>query len=328
MDAIALAAALTVAGFIVFGLLGIYQLTASPRTSLDRRLGAILGDAHGGDASVADFESLRPDKVGRTPIISSLISGRTWTADLAERLEKADVKLTVSEFISIRVLFGLVGAAAAVLVLGTHGMGILAMLALGGAGWFIPGFWLNFTLGRRVKKLETQLVEALSLLSNALKSGFGLMQSFELASRQLEHPIATELRRMLSDINVGASTEVALQAFAERSGSKDVDIVITAMLIQQSTGGNLGEILDNVAHTMRERIRIKGEIKTLTTQQMLTGFIIGGLPFVIAGAFTLISPGYMTPLLQTNIGHILLIGAGMLEFVGIMVIKKILMIEV
>jgi len=328
MDLIALSAALTVAGFIVFSLMAVYQGAASPRTSLDRRLGTILGDAHGGDASIADFETLRPDKVGRTPIISSLISGRAWTTELTERLERADVKLTASEFISMRVLAALVGAAFAVLLIGTHGTGLLAMLALAGAGWMVPGFWLNFALGRRVKKIETQLVEALSLLSNALKSGFGLMQAFELASRQLEHPIATELRRMLSDINVGASTDVALQAFAERSGSKDVDIVITAMLIQQSTGGNLGEILDNVAHTMRERIRIKGEIKTLTTQQMLTGFIIGGLPFVIAGAFTLISPGYMTPLLKTNIGHILLIGAGMLEFIGIMVIKKILMIEV
>ena len=328
MDLIALSAALAVAGFIVFGLLAVYQQTASPRSSLDRRLGAILGAVNVGDASIADFETLRPDKVGRTPIISSLISGRSWTSDLAERLEKADVKLTASEFISMRVLAALVGAAAAVLLLGPHGMGILAMLALGAGGWMVPGFWLNYAIGRRIKKIEAQLVEALSLLSNALKSGFGLMQAFELASRQLEHPIATELRRMLSDINVGSATDIALQAFADRSGSKDVDIVITAMLIQQSTGGNLGEILDNVAHTMRERIRIKGEIKTLTTQQMLTGFIIGGLPFVIAGAFTLISPGYMTPLLKENIGHMMLIGAGMLEFIGVMVIKKILMIEV
>jgi len=328
MDILALAAALTVAGFIVVGLMAIYQVAGSPRSSLDRRLGAILGDAHGGEATISDFESLRPDKVGRTPIISSLISGKSWTTDLAAKLEKADLKLTVSEFLSIRVLAALMGAAFAVLTLGTAGIGLLAMLGLGGLGWIVPGFWLNFMVNKRVKKLETQLVEALSLLSNALKSGFGLMQAFELASRQLEHPIATELRRMLSDINVGMNTDEALQSFAERSGSKDVDIVITAMLIQQSTGGNLGEILDNVGHTMRERIRIKGEIKTLTTQQMLTGFIIGGLPFVIALAFTFISPGYMTPLLKTNIGHIMLIGAGMLEFIGVMVIRKILAIEV
>ena len=107
------------------------------------------------------------------------------------------------------------------------------------------------------------------------------MQSLDLASRELEHPIATELRRTLHDINVGCEHRGgARRALAKRSGSDDLDIVITAMLIQQSTGGNLAEILDNVAHTMRERIRIRGEIKTLTSQQMLTGFIIGGLPIL------------------------------------------------
>ena len=328
MDFIALIAALAVAGAIVAGLYSVYQLTANPRGNLQRRLGTLLGDTQNGEASVADYESLRPDKVGRTPFISFLISGRSWTGVLAERLERADLKLTVSEFVAFRSLFVLVGAVIAVLLLGAKPAGIVAMAVFGAAGWAVPGFWLKFTEGRRVKKLEEQLIEALSLMSNALKSGFGLMQSFELASRQLDHPMATELRRMIQDINVGMSNDSALQALATRSGSKDFDIVITAMLIQQSTGGNLGEILDNVGHTMRERIRIKGEITTLTSQQMLTGFVIGGLPFVVGGAFTLISPGYMTPLLTTPVGHIMIIGAAMLEFIGMMIIKKILAIEV
>jgi tight adherence protein B len=328
MDFIALAAALVVAGAIMAGLYGAYEMTASPRGGLQRRLGTLLGDTQSGEASVADYESLRPDKVGRIPVISLLITGRSWTGALAESLARADLKLTVSEFIAMRTMFALVGAVIAVFLLGPKPIGIVAMAALGFVGWALPGFWLKFAVGRRTKKLEDQLIEALSLMSNALKSGFGLMQSFELASRQLEHPLATELRRLMQDINVGMSTDSALQALAARSGSKDFDIVITAMLIQQSTGGNLGEILDTVGHTMRERIRIKGEITTLTSQQMLTGFIIGGLPFVVGGAFTLISPGYMTPLLTTTVGHIMLIGAGMLEFTGMMIIKKILTIEV
>ena len=100
------------------------------------------------------------------------------------------------------------------------------------------------------------------------------------------------------------------------------------MLVQQSTGGNLAEILDNVAHTMRERIRIRGEIKTLTTQQMLTGFIIGGLPFVIGVPVQLINPDYMTPLFTETVGNVMLGGAVVLEFFGILLIRKILAIEV
>jgi tight adherence protein B len=127
---------------------------------------------------------------------------------------------------------------------------------------------------------------------------------------------------------VGSSTEAALQSLAKRTGSKDFDIVITAMLIQQSTGGNLAEILENVAHTMRERVRIRGEIATLTSQQMLTGYIIGGLPIAMGVAFTFINPSYITPLFTTNAGHVLLMGAVVLEFFGVMLIRKILAIEV
>jgi tight adherence protein B len=192
----------------------------------------------------------------------------------------------------------------------------------------LPGFYIGFARNRRLKKLEVQLIEMLSLVSNSLKAGFGLLQSIELASRQMEHPISTELRRTLYDINVGSSTEAALQSLAKRTGSKDFDIVITAMLIQQSTGGNLAEILENVAHTMRERVRIRGEIATLTSQQMLTGYIIGGLPIAMGVAFTFINPSYITPLFTTNAGHVLLMGAVVLEFFGVMLIRKILAIEV
>jgi tight adherence protein B len=107
-----------------------------------------------------------------------------------------------------------------------------------------------------------------------------------------------------------------------------MDIVITAMIIQQSTGGNLAEILDNVGHTMRERIRIRGEIKTLTTQQLLTGFIIGGLPICLLVFFYVTNPEYVMPLFTETIGNVMLIGAALLELFGVLVIKKILSIEV
>jgi len=154
------------------------------------------------------------------------------------------------------------------------------------------------------------------------------MQSMELASRELEHPIATELRRTLQDINVGASNEEALLNLVKRNDSEDLDIVVTGMLIQQSTGGNLAEILDNVNHTMRERIRIRGEIRTLTAQQMLTGMVIALLPFVTGLMFQILNPEYMKPLFTESIGNLMLAGAAVMEIFGILLIKKILDIEV
>jgi tight adherence protein B len=329
MDPIALAAALAVMGFVVFGLVALYQSTAHPRSSMQRRLGSILGEAGGGfEATAADFEGLRQTKVGKTPILSSLLKGRNWTAQVADDLEKADMKLTVSEYLALRLMVAFFGALVPLLFFGRTPVGMVLLVLASLAGFMIPGFYVSFSKGRRLKKLENQLIEALSLISNSLKAGFGLMQSFELASKQMEHPISTEIRRTLHDTNVGASVETALQGLAQRSGSKDFDIVITAMLVQQATGGNLSEILDNVAHTMRERVRIRGEISTLTAQQMLTGFIIGGLPVVMAGAFSVISPDYMTPLLHSTAGNVMLVGAGMLELFGVFLIKRILAIEV
>lgn len=317
-------------GTLVFGLMALYGASAHPRGSLERRLGTMLGEGGAGglQASPLDFEGLRPTKVGRTPILGSLLQGKTWTTQVVDDLEKADIKLTVSEYVALRIMLALFAALAPLVMLGKNPAGLLAMAVAAFAAFMLPSFYVNMAKGRRLKKLDTQLIEVLSLLSNSLKAGFGLLQSFELASRQMEHPIATEIRRTLYDINVGMSNEAALQALGKRSGSNDFDIVITAMLIQQSTGGNLSEILDNVAHTMRERVRIRGEIATLTAQQMLTGMIIGGLPFVMALGFTLISPDYMKPLLNSTEGNVMLVGAGGLEVFGMFLIKQILAIEV
>ncbi|MPZ50177.1 MAG: secretion system protein [Dehalococcoidia bacterium] len=328
MDMLALAAAGTVMAAIVTGLLAFYQAAASPRGSLERRLGNLLGDSSGFDVVTAGMEGLRANRAGRVPLISSLLEGKEWTTAMAIRLESADMRLTVSEFVGLRIFVALILGLVAVVALGTGVIGLVVLLVAVVIGYAVPNMYVTFARGRRINKLNNQLSDALSLIANSLKAGFGLMQSLDLASRELDHPIATDLRRALHDINVGSSTEEALQAMALRSGSDDLDIVITAMLVQQSTGGNLAEILDNVGHTMRERVRIRGEINTLTTQQMYTGFIIGGLPVVIGILISLINPEYITPLFTETIGNVMLGGAVVLEFFGILLIRKILSIEV
>jgi tight adherence protein B len=181
-------------------------------------------------------------------------------------------------------------------------------------------------------KFDEQLVEALSLVANALRSGFGFLQSMDLAAGQLKDPLAIEFKRTINDINVGASFEDALLALNQRVRSKDLDIAITAILIQRTVGGNLSEILETVAMTMRERARIRGELKTLTAQQKMSGYIVGGLPIVIIGALLLIGQllgdTYMQTLFTEPAGRIALVAAGMLEGLGIMIIRKILAIDV
>jgi tight adherence protein B len=328
MDPIALLAALAILGAIVTGLLALYNATASPRGNMERRLGAIMGEDAGYEVTAASFEGLRSRRTGSIPIISALLSGRSSTDALAVQLERADIKLTASEFVAARIFFGLFGLGIPVLMFGTtpRGIGIAAVAGL--FGYMLPRIYVARARSKRLNKLNEQLPDMLTMLANALKSGFGLMQSMDLVSKELEHPIATDMRRMLQDINVGSAIDEALQAMSERSGSSDLDIVVTAMLIQQSTGGNLAEILDTVSHTMRERIRIRGEIKTLTTQQVMTGFIIGLLPVFIALGISVLNPEYISLLFTRTVGQVMLAGGIMMELIGMFIIKKILDIEV
>ena len=328
MDPIALVAALCVLGAIVVGMIGIANANAGPRTNLDRRLGRVMGQSIGDDweGGEAVAEGLRRHREG-LPFITGFLKNRNSVSDTAATLERADLKLTVSEYVAVRVFLASVLAGVMFLLLGVP-IGIIVGALAAIAGYVLPRFYVGFRVSKRINKLDSQLPDALTMLANSLKSGFGLMQSLDLASRELAHPLATEIQHMMQDINVGMKTDEALQRFADRAGSADLDIVVTAMLIQQSTGGNLAEILENVGHTMRERNRIKGEIKTLTTQQTLTGFIIGGLPILVGLAITVLNPEYIRPLYTTLPGYIMLGGAATLEFFGVMVIKKILQIEV
>jgi tight adherence protein B len=328
MDMLALLAALCVLGAIVLAVMAVHSATASPRDSLDRRLGRLMGESLGDDWQIAAAaEGLRQHREGRIPIIGSLLRGRLWVQECAADLEKADLKFTVSEYVALRFFCAGIFGALPYLLLGPP-LGLILGIVTGIVGYMMPRVYMSMQKSKRVTALERQLPDALSMLANSLKAGFGLMQSLELASRELAHPLATDIQRMLQEINVGMQTDEALMHFSQRSGSADLDIVVTAMLIQQSTGGNLAEILETVGHTMRERNRIKGEIKTLTMQQTLTGFIIGGLPILIAMAIMALNPDYIRPLYTTLPGYVMLAGAAVLETFGVIVIKKILAIEV
>jgi len=181
---------------------------------------------------------------------------------------------------------------------------------------------------KRQKLLEGQIVEALTLISSSLKAGYSFIQSMEMVAREIPPPLGQEFAQTLHEMSLGATVDDALQEMSRRAAMDDLDLVVTAVLIQRQVGGNLTEVLDNIALTIRERIRIRGEIKTLTAQGRISGWIIGLLPIFIAGAILLINPGYISPLFRHPFG-ILAICLGLLgQVLGILVIRKIVDIEV
>lgn len=253
----------------------------------------------------------------------TLLSGNlaaTWARDL----ERAGLTLNAKEYLILRIGVGLV-LSAGLLVLAP-----MPALALGGVplGFLATGFWLKRKKVSRLHKMESQLVELLQMLASGLRAGFGLLQALEACAEQTPAPLSTEIRRTLRDTAMGASVEQALSSLNDRVGSPDFDIVITAIMIQRAVGGNLAEILDNVQHTMRERERIKGEIRTLTSQQRMTGYVIGGIPVGLLLIFMLVSPEFTGMLFSEKLGRIMLGGAAVSEALGFAVIQKIVNIEV
>lgn len=188
--------------------------------------------------------------------------------------------------------------------------------------------WVKAAKVRRLNKFNSQIGDALVIMSNALRSGFSFLQAMDMVRKELPNPIAREFGRTFQEMNLGTPTEEALENLNARVGSEDLELVITAVLIQRQVGGNLAEIMDNIANTIRERVRIKGEIKTLTAQGRISGIIIGILPIILAGVLSVISPEYLEPLVTHPIGRGMLVSALIMEVVGLLLIRKIVDIKV
>jgi tight adherence protein B len=324
MDPLAAVAAFSVMATVVVVMFAFWGSAVAGNANVRGRLQGLMSGTSVIDTSTPG--ALRHTDSGKS-FIRNLV-GAELRERLAVQLERADLTIQPSEFVIMRVGFLLAGLAVPVAIFGPTIFPMIGSAAAGLVGYNLPKFYLSHRRNKRVDKLNEQLPEALTIISNALKAGFGLLQALSSAADQLDHPIATELGRTIHEMNVGSSAEEALLALAERSGSYDLDIVITAILVQRTVGGNLGEILDTVAETMRERIRIRGEIRTLTSQQKLTGIIIGCLPIAIGILFQMMSPGYINPLFTTMLGKIMICAAVVLETIGILVIQRILKIEV
>ena len=324
MDLLALGASLSILVTVLLFALALYSSVAAGAQMRSRLEGVLAGSTSVVEGSSA-LTALRvsPSVLG---LFRFFLSG-AWLERMEQRLKRADSRLHPVDFAAISVFLAGLGFVAPYLFLG-GALGLLLGLVAAGVAFLAPQFWLNQRREGRRKKLEEQLPEALTLISNSLKAGFGLLQSLSQASERLDHPIATELALTIHEMNIGASPDKALLSLSERAASYDLDLAVTAMLVQRSVGGNLSEILDTVAATMRERIRIRGEIKTLTAQQQLTGLVIGALPIGVGGLFLVISPDYITLLFTETAGKVMLGIAVVLEAVGIMVIRRILDIEV
>ena len=196
------------------------------------------------------------------------------------------------------------------------------------AVWLFAGMYLRFRQGRRRRAFERQLGDTLILLANALKAGYSFAQALSTVSKSAGPPIGEEFARATREVALGITVDDALDHMVQRNNSEDFDLMVTAVQIQRVAGGNLAEILDTIAFTIRERVRIQGEIRTLTAQARFSGIIITILPIALAVILSFISPDYFSPMIHQPRG-LLMLGIGLFSMaVGFGLIQKIVKIEV
>ena len=224
--------------------------------------------------------------------ILRVILGRAYMQSLEENLAQADIPMRPSEYILARLVLAGIGFLAGLYGLGYAHSGIFFAVV----GFFAPALAVKIHQSRRRAKFVTQLADALMLLTNSLRSGYGFLKGLELIAKEMGDPIAKELNRMLREINLGATVDQALLNLGRRVNSLDLDIVISAYLIQKDVGGNLTEIMEKVAETIRERLRIQGDIRVLTAQGKMSGLVVGLLPLGLFMYFLLQTPDYFNPM--------------------------------
>ncbi|HPD17086.1 MAG TPA: type II secretion system F family protein [Planctomycetota bacterium] len=221
------------------------------------------------------------------------------------------------------ILFALV-AGLTTLLLGSPVLG----LVFGVVAFASPRLLAGYLKRRRDHRFGVQLVDALMNISNALRSGFSLPQAFELIQREMDNPIAQEFRLLNQETRVGVPLEQALEHMLERMPSDDLDLVVTAILVSAEVGGSLAEVMDNISKTIRERHQIEGKVRALTSQGRMQAVILGLVPILLAFVINWLNPGLFEPMVRTWYGWGLFAIIGLLEVLGMLVVRKIVTIDV
>jgi tight adherence protein B len=269
--------------------------------------------------------------------LNRVVEARDFGANLARDIARADLKLKPSEFLGIWAA-SIVGIPLLFIVfsLGLPALrSPLALIVGAFVGFLLPRFWLGRRKSGRLGAFNKQLPDTITLLANGLRAGSSFLQAVELVVRESRPPMSTEFSRVIREVNLGLPFEQAMENMVRRVRSEDLELMATAINIQHTVGGNLAEILDSIAYTIRERIRIKGEIRTLTAQQRLSGYVVGFLPIALAAFLFVAAPNFMAPMfdkppeaLGLPLGVVILAFGGFMMFIGFMFIRKIVDIEV
>jgi tight adherence protein B len=282
-------------------------------------------------AASADEDEQGGTQRGRLAGLGRLLAGFGLGPRLAAALARADLPLTAAEFVLVVLAAGLLGFLVGVVRVGPRlgaALGPIIGLALGGVSGFVPIVYLQVRQRQRQRAFTEQLPDVLTLLVGALRAGHGLSQALDMLVDQIPAPAKTEFARVMRAVSLGMPVQRALRDMAQRVGSDDVDLVVTAVTVQYEMGGNLAETLETIGDTVRDRIELLRQVRVLTAQQRLTGYVLGAWPIVTTVVMFVVNPDYMGRLFAPGWIRLLPAAAGTMQVLGFFVMRRILDIEV
>lgn len=274
---------------IILLIIGVIVSSNSERDLVEERLSQYLDD---GDKQDIDREA---QKYALTNWVSSRVEKTSFGDRIARELARADIKFKVAEYFALIIMSVIVVGAVAWFIGNRHPVSGLIGAIIGG---IIPGQYVKSQQRQRLRKFNDQLPDMLNLMVNGLRAGYSTMQAMEAISKELPPPINDEFRRVVQEMQIGIPMETALDNLLRRIPSEDLDFVITAINVQREVGGNLSEILDNISFTIRERIRIKGEVRVLTAQVRASGSVLSLIPFGLTLILWFLNPDYLLSVTQ------------------------------
>jgi tight adherence protein B len=314
-----LVVSLLVSVAVLLGFIGVWRVTAT-QDPVAQRLER-YGDT-GLELEMADSDGYTARR-RRGRAGGGRLGGLRFSRSLATSLVGADISLRVTEFILIVLGAGLVG-----FIVGMVRGSVLLGIGLAAIGAYLPIIWLRLRVRRRQRAMTEQLPDFLTLLVGALRAGYGLTQALEMLVEQTPPPTSVELGRVMRAVGLGLPVQQALSDMAERVGTDDVELVVTAVTVQYDMGGNLAETLEVIGETVRDRIRMKREIRVLTAQQRMTGYVLAVLPIAVGFGMYAINPVYFMGLFGPGWIRFLPIAAVVMQVIGFIVIRRIVDIEV
>ncbi len=316
---------LLIGAIIILALIaiGIYVSSTSERTLVEERLGRYLQE----DVKQTKEES---GSSALSEWVNKSVERSSWGERIAKNLARADLKFRSGEFIALIVILAIVLGGLAAFVAGSTPQARIVSALIGmGFGIALPLIYLRSQQGRRLEKFNAQLPDMLNLMVNGLRAGYSTMQAMESVSKELPSPLSDEFRRVVQEMQLGIPMGKALDNLMRRIPSDDLDFVVTAINVQREVGGPLAEILDTISYTIRERVRIKGEIRVMVSQVVTSGRILSFIPFAVFMILWFINQDYMGEFFKNPVCGGAAAGTGVIMIiVGYVIMMKIADIEV